>query len=188
MRSSRRTAKTVTVPPVTGVLIRARNVAWYPASGILRFPTAGHGDPSVPLGHRSSLTAVRPRRAKALGRFNGMFAFAIWDRDEQRLFLARDRIGIKPLYYCLRDGELIFASELKAILQHPRVDRRLNLLSVSKYFTYGYVPTPHTIFEGGHKLEPGSYLLFDRTGLRKTMYWDIPLDESTKRTQLPGMG
>jgi asparagine synthase (glutamine-hydrolysing) len=62
----------------------------------------------------------------ALKRFNGMFAFAIWDRDERRLFLARDRMGIKPLYYCLRDGELIFASELKAMLEHPRVDRRLN--------------------------------------------------------------
>ena len=93
-----------------------------------------------------------------------MFAFAIWDRDERRLFLARDRMGIKPLYYCLRDGELIFASELKAILEHPRVDRRLNLLSVSKYFTYGYIPAPDTIFEDIHKLEPGSYLVFDRDG------------------------
>jgi asparagine synthase (glutamine-hydrolysing) len=116
--------------------------------------------------------------AKALERFNGMFAFAIWDRDAKRLFLAQDRIGIKPLYYCLRDGELIFASELKAMLQHPRVDRRLNLLSVSKYFTYGYVPSPHTIFEDVHKLEPGSYLVFDRKGLRKTTYWDIPLNDN----------
>ena len=114
----------------------------------------------------------------ALKRFNGMFAFAIWDRDEQRLFLARDRIGIKPLYYCVRDGELIFASDLKALLVHPRVDRRLNCLSVSKYFTYGYSPAPHTIFEDIHKLEPGSYLLFDRNGLQKKLYWDIPLEDS----------
>ena len=96
--------------------------------------------------------------ADALQQFNGMFAFAIWDRDEQRLFLARDRMGVKPLYYCVRDGELIFASELKSLLIHPRVDRRLNRLSVSKYFTYGYIPAPHTIFEGVHKLEPGSSL------------------------------
>ena len=108
---------------------------------------------------------------------NGMFAVAIWDRDEERLFLARDRIGIKPLYYCVRGRELIFASELKALLAHPRVDRCLNALSVSKYFTYGYIPAPHTIFEDVHKLEPGSYLLFNRNGLRKNRYWDIPLED-----------
>jgi len=130
-----------------------------------------HSDTEVILQHY-----VR-EGVKALKRFNGMFAFAIWDREAKRLFLVRDRMGIKPLYYCLRDGELIFASELKAILQHPCVDRQLNLLSVSKYFTYGYVPAPHTIFEDIYKLEPGSYLLFDRNGLRKTMYWDIPLDD-----------
>src|SRR4051794_14770373 len=90
--------------------------------------------------------------AACLDRLNGMFAFAVWDRDEQRLFLARDRIGIKPLYYyCTRDHELVFASELKALLVHPAVDRRLNQLSISKYLTYGFVPAPHTIFEGIHK-------------------------------------
>ena len=114
----------------------------------------------------------------ALQHFNGMFAFAIWDRDEQRLFLARDRMGVKPLYYCVRDGELIFASELKSLLVHPCVDHQLNRLSVSKYFTYGYIPAPHTIFEGIHKLEPGCYLLFDRNGLQKRLYWDIPLEDN----------
>ncbi len=116
--------------------------------------------------------------AEALQRFNGMFAFAIWDRDEQRLFLARDRLGVKPLHYCVRDGELIFGSELKALLVHPRVERRLNHLSVSKYFTYGYVPAPHTIFEGIHKVEPGGCLTFDRAGLQKKLYWDIPLEDN----------
>lgn len=115
---------------------------------------------------------------EALQRFNGMFAFAIWDCAEQRLFLARDRIGVKPLYYCVRDGELIFASELKSLLVHPRVDRHLNRLSVSKYFTYGYVPAPHTIFEDIFKLDPGSYLIFDRNGLTKRTYWDIPLEDN----------
>lgn len=109
---------------------------------------------------------------------NGMFAFAIWDRDEQRLFLARDRVGLKPLYYCARDRELIFGSELKALLAHPLVGRQLNLLSVSKYFSYGYIPAPHTIFEGIHKLEPGGYLVFDGNGLRKDRYWDIPLQDN----------
>lgn len=114
----------------------------------------------------------------AFKRFNGMFAFAIWDDAARRLVLARDRIGIKPLYYCVRDGELIFASELKALLVHPRVDRRLNLLSVSKYFSYGYVPTPHTIFQDIFKLEAGSYLLFDGQRLEINPYWDIPLDDN----------
>ena len=116
--------------------------------------------------------------AEALQRFNGMFAFAIWDREEQRLFAARDRLGVKPLYYCENGGEFIFASELKALLAHPRVERRLNRLSVSKYFTYGYVPAPHTIFEGIHKLEPGFCLTFDRRGLQRKLYWDIPLEDN----------
>ncbi len=115
---------------------------------------------------------------EALQKFNGMFALAIWDREERRLFLARDRMGVKPLHYCVRDGELIFASELKSLLAHPKVDRRLNHLSVSKYFTYGYVPAPHTIFEGIYKLEPGAYLLFDGDGLRKKFYWDVPLEDN----------
>ena len=114
----------------------------------------------------------------ALQRCNGMFAVAIWDRDEERLFLARDRLGVKPLYYCIRDRELIFASELKALLAHPRIDRSLNALSVSKYFSYGYIPAPHTIFEDVHKLEPGGYLFFDRNGPRKNRYWDIPLEDN----------
>jgi asparagine synthase (glutamine-hydrolysing) len=114
----------------------------------------------------------------ALQLCNGMFAIAIWDRDKERLFLARDRFGIKPLYYCIRDRELIFASELKALLAHPRIDRRLNALSVSKYFSYGYIPAPHTIFEDVYKLEPGGYLFFDRNGLHKDRYWDIPLEDN----------
>jgi asparagine synthase (glutamine-hydrolysing) len=109
---------------------------------------------------------------------NGMFAFALWDRDARQLFLARDRIGIKPLHYFESNGELVFASELKALLAHPAARRRLDLLSVSKYLTYGYVPAPHTIFEGIHKLEPGYHLRFDANGLRKTQYWDIPMQDN----------
>ncbi|HEY3663142.1 MAG TPA: asparagine synthase (glutamine-hydrolyzing) [Chthoniobacterales bacterium] len=109
---------------------------------------------------------------------NGMFACAIWDEVEKRLFLARDRIGVKPLYYSVQKGELIFGSELKAVLAHPRIERRLEPLSVSKYFTYGYIPAPHTIFSGIRKLEPGSYLFFDRNGLHLGRYWDIPLEDN----------
>ena len=114
----------------------------------------------------------------ALSKFDGMFAFALWDSRERRLFLARDRIGIKPLYYHCHGPDLIFASELKALLKHPRVTRTLDPLSVSKYFSYGYVPTPHTIFTGIHKLEPGACLTFDAKGLTREFYWDIPLTDN----------
>ncbi|MFH0880431.1 MAG: asparagine synthase (glutamine-hydrolyzing), partial [Lentisphaerota bacterium] len=115
---------------------------------------------------------------QGLQAMNGMFAFAIWDREKKELFLARDRVGIKPLYYCLLNGELFFASELKALLKHPGVQRRINLLSVSKYLTFTYVPAPHTIFEDIHKLEPGACMMFSARGLEKKLYWDIPLEDN----------
>lgn len=112
--------------------------------------------------------------ADALRKLEGMFSFAIWDRQQRELFLARDRIGIKPLYYCHCGGELAFASELKALLKHPGVQRKIDPLSVAKYFSFGYVPTPHTIFESVHKLEAGTYMRFHADGLHKVRYWDIP--------------
>jgi len=114
----------------------------------------------------------------ALDKFDGMFAFALWDRQERRLFLARDRMGIKPLYYTRQGADIIFASELKALLKHPSVVRTVNPLSVSKYFSYGYVPAPHTIFAGIHKIEPGVCLKFDESGLTSERYWDIPLTDN----------
>jgi len=114
----------------------------------------------------------------ALARFNGMFALALWDRRERRLLLARDRMGIKPLFYALHGSDLIFASELKALLKHPYVTRNLDLRSVNKYFTYGYIPAPHSIFVDIHKLEPGSCLEIDATGVTRKVYWDIPLADN----------
>ena len=115
----------------------------------------------------------------ALGRVNGMFAFALWDRAERRLVLARDRIGIKPLYYAVRKGDLIFASEMKALLAYGEVDRTLDPLSLSKYLSFGYVPAPHTIFSGVQKMEPGTTLKFDASGIvAKDIYWDIPLEDN----------
>ena len=117
-------------------------------------------------------------RIKGIERVNGMFSFAVWDKDDKTLFLVRDRIGIKPLYYTVQNHELIFASELKSLLKYPKVDRTLNLLSVQKYLTFGYVPAPHTIYEGIYKLEPGYYLKFNQGGLQKKCYWDIPLEDN----------
>jgi asparagine synthase (glutamine-hydrolysing) len=111
-------------------------------------------------------------------RFNGMFAFAIWDRNRQSLFLARDRIGIKPLYYALRpDGTLVFASELKAILAGDQAPGPLDPRAVEEYFTFGYVPDPRSIFTGIHKLPPAHRLLA-RRGCNvpaPERYWDVPL-------------
>jgi asparagine synthase (glutamine-hydrolysing) len=114
----------------------------------------------------------------ALRKFDGMFAFALWDRQQRQLLLARDRAGIKPLYYFCHGPDLIFASEIKALLKHPLVTRTLAPLSVSKYFSYGYVPAPDTIYANIHKLEPGAWLKFNAEGLTREFYWDIPLTDN----------
>ena len=85
-------------------------------------------------------------------RFRGMFAFAVWDRNRQTLFIARDRVGKKPLYYAiLPDGKLVFGSELKALLVHANLPRQMNPLAVEDYFALGYVPDPKCIFESVKK-------------------------------------
>ena len=90
-------------------------------------------------------------------RMRGMFAFAVWDADAQTLFLARDRIGIKPLHFSVTsDGHLVFGSELKAVLRHPEVSRVIDPRAVEEYFAFGYVPDPRTIFEHVHKLAPAT--------------------------------
>jgi asparagine synthase (glutamine-hydrolysing) len=115
---------------------------------------------------------------RCLDRFNGMFAFALWDRNRETLFLARDRIGVKPLYYtALADGRLMFASELKALMLSPDVSRRVDPTAVEDYFAFGYVPDPKSIFVGVHKLEPGYCIAFRRGSAAGApqRYWDVPL-------------
>lgn len=110
-------------------------------------------------------------------RFNGMFAYAIWDENRQRLFLARDRLGIKPLYYSiLPSGFLVFASELKALLVHPELEKQLDQCAVEEYMALGYVPEPRSIIQSVAKLEPGHTLTFQhgQTDARPRQYWDIP--------------
>ena len=99
--------------------------------------------------------------AKCIERFLGMFAFGIWDETEGRLFLARDRIGIKPLYYANRNGTLYFASEIKALFEHPDLAPRLNRDALAHYFTFLCVPPPATLFEGIEKLRAGHTLLVE---------------------------
>ena len=109
-------------------------------------------------------------------RFRGMLAFALWDRNRETLFLARDRLGVKPLFYAyLQDGTLAFGSELKVLMQHPALDRRIDPQAVEEYFALGYTAEPRTIFRGAAKLEPG-HLLVLRRGQRAAnprAYWDV---------------
>lgn len=112
---------------------------------------------------------------------NGIFAFAIWDEVRQTLFLARDRMGIKPLYYTQINGDLIFGSELKVVLAHPDVQRDIDLVALDEYLAYEYVPTPRTILRNIHRLEPGHWLRFDARGLHKEQYWRLSLARSEMR-------
>ncbi len=109
-------------------------------------------------------------------RFRGMFAFALWDANRETLFLARDRLGIKPLYYAmLGNGTLLFGSELKALLQHPGLPRRIGAEAIEDYFGYGYIPDPKTIYKDVAKLAPGHVLTLRRGQERVAprAYWDM---------------
>ncbi|HJZ69892.1 MAG TPA: asparagine synthase (glutamine-hydrolyzing) [Blastocatellia bacterium] len=110
---------------------------------------------------------------RCVERLRGMFAFAIWDKRERKLFIARDRVGVKPLHYCLAGETLIFASEIKSILQHPAVSREVNLEAISDFLTFGYVPDPASAFRGIFKLEPGHTLTFKDGRLTTRRYWDF---------------
>ncbi len=105
-------------------------------------------------------------------RLRGMFAFALWDAENKKLILARDRVGIKPLYYYFKNDVLIFASELKAILQCPDVQREINFSAVHDYLTYMCVPAPDTIFQDIYKLEPAHMLVCVNGQVDKKKYWD----------------
>jgi len=120
-------------------------------------------------------------------RFRGMFAFAVWDRNRRTLFLARDRLGIKPLHYALLpDGRLLFASEIKSLLACDALSRDIDPRAVEDYFSYGYVPDPRSIFRNVHKLEAGYTLTVctGQTELRPRRYWDVPFVSSGVASEL----
>jgi asparagine synthase (glutamine-hydrolysing) len=108
----------------------------------------------------------------AVARLAGMFAFAIWDRARRRLWIARDRVGKKPLYYSQHAGRLAFASELKALLVDADLPRAIDRTALQLYLRYGYVPAPHTIFAHARKLPPGHVLLAEDGRVSITRYWD----------------
>ena len=109
----------------------------------------------------------------AVKRFRGMFAFAVWDERRQVLWIARDRVGKKPLYYLLDDDRLVFASEIKAILEMPGVSRELDMAALSDYFSLLYIPSPKTIFKSIRKLPPAHQLVVGRDRVDLSAYWDL---------------
>ena len=115
----------------------------------------------------------------------GMFAFAIWDSRKRQLMLARDRIGVKPLYHAMAGQGLVFGSEIKALFSHPSLEPRLSEAALSLYLTFAAVPAPHTLFEGVEKLPPGHRLIVDATSGERRLerYWQPLPDQSERASQ-----
>lgn len=105
-------------------------------------------------------------------RFNGMFAFALWDSRRRELFIARDHLGIKPLYYIELGNRVLFASEIKALLQDQECPREVDVEALAELFTFRYVPSPKTVFKGIRKLPPGHRMTLSVRGIEITRYWD----------------
>lgn len=117
-------------------------------------------------------------------RFNGMFAFAIWDSHKRTLFIARDHLGIKPLYYVRIGSQLVFGSEIKALLQHPECPRALDGKALAELFTFRYVPSPNTLFEGIKKLPPAHSMVVSRAGIQIGRFWDwVPSQRESIREE-----
>lgn len=108
----------------------------------------------------------------------GMFSFAIWDSKDETLFLARDRIGKKPLYYYYDEKRLLFSSEIKSILEDNSIKRKINFEAFYDYFKYLYIPDPKTIYNNIYKLESGCFLFCNKNGFVKEQYWDVSFYQS----------
>jgi len=112
-----------------------------------------------------------------VAKMNGMFAIALWDSRENKLLLVRDRMGVKPLFYTLINGHLIFGSEIKAILAHPEYHRAPNYEAIYHYFTLKNIPSPSTAFKGIYSLAPGQVLMFSKFGISTKKWWKIRFAE-----------
>ncbi|MFL6277997.1 MAG: asparagine synthase (glutamine-hydrolyzing) [Blastocatellia bacterium] len=118
-----------------------------------------------------------------LTRLNGMFALAIWDARDQSLLLARDRLGIKPLYYADTPAGFAFASEIKALLAIPGIERRVDLSALDQFMTFLWTPDPRTIFQDIHKLPPAHYLVYQNGCAESFEYWDVDFNEDDTLTE-----
>jgi asparagine synthase (glutamine-hydrolysing) len=121
---------------------------------------------------------------QCLEKLRGMFAFAIWDDNAKTLFLARDRVGIKPLYYSLTDDGIVFASEIKAILADPTVNRELAPEIIDRFLTFLYLPGEETLLKGVSKLAPGHYLLLKNGKAELRQYWDLQFSKPSNSPSL----
>lgn len=106
-------------------------------------------------------------------RFNGMYAFGLWDRNRSRLILCRDRLGIKPLVYYRDNDTFVFASEIKAILADPKIDNEIDWTALGLYLNLSYIPSPWTIFKNIKKLRPGHYLVVENYNISVNQYWNL---------------
>lgn len=118
-------------------------------------------------------------KEKCVDKFNGMFAFAIWDRNEKRLFVARDRYGIKPLYYYFKEGLLVFGSEIKSLLKHPKIKREVDICSLNEYFSFQNTLSDRTLFKDIKMLMPGHYFYMqsENRDIVPVKYWDFSFRE-----------
>ena len=128
----------------------------------------GHSDTEV------LLHLYEEEGPKCVHRLNGMFSFGLWDEKRARLWLCRDRVGIKPLVYYWDGKRFVFASEIKSLLSDPAIPRELDYDALLLYLAFSYVPAPYTIFRGIRKLEPGHSLILEKGELRIEKYWDVP--------------
>ncbi len=113
-------------------------------------------------------------KEKCVDHLNGIFAFGVWDEEEQNLFLARDRLGVKPLFYTLQNNALLYASEIKALLAHPDIKAEVDEEGLSEIFGLGPSRTPgHGVFRGIAELKPGNYLVYNRNGTYIRPYWQL---------------
>lgn len=112
----------------------------------------------------------------------GMFAFAIWDGRKRRLLLARDRLGVKPLFYSLESGRLAFASELRTLRELLHRPPAIDPQSIYDFFGFRYIPAPQTFYRGVEKLLPGHFLVADPMGVHSHAYWDVPAEEETAKS------
>ena len=110
-----------------------------------------------------------------LKKVNGQFAIAIWDKNKQELFLARDRVGIRPLYYTQIEEYFVFASEIKSLLEFPGISPEISPKALSEYFTFWTSLSPNTAFEGIFEVPPGNYITINSKGKTVTSYWELPI-------------
>jgi len=123
--------------------------------------------------------------SKCLNQMNDQFALAIWDVKQRTLFLARDRMGIRPLYYTQVNDQFVFASEIKAILQHPEVTREIDPYTIQQIFTF-WTPLPgRSVFKNIFELKPGHHMMIRDSQIKEQAYWDVPFCTPESQTDSP---